>query len=252
MSNFVITFSPTGGTKRVAKILADSLGCDSFIDLTKRNGDFASYSFTADDFCIVAVPSYGGRVPQIAAERLRCMKGNGAKAVVVAVFGNRAIEDTLVELLDVLSEASFTCIAAMEAVAEHSIVREVAAGRPDADDVVDLQNAAKQIAAVLAEGKSTAPEVPGNRPYKDLGVIPLKPIAGAGCVACGICAMACPVGAIDIIDASKTDADACINCMSCVSACSYSARVVNEDTYNMLAAKLKSLCADRKPVKLYL
>lgn len=37
-------------------------------------------------------------VPVPAAERISRIRGNGAKAVIVCVYGNRAYEDTLVEL----------------------------------------------------------------------------------------------------------------------------------------------------------
>ena len=51
-------------------------------------------------FAVIAVPSYGGRVPQVAVDRISEIKGNGAKAVLLCVYGNRAYEDTLTELED--------------------------------------------------------------------------------------------------------------------------------------------------------
>ena len=50
-----------------------------------------------EDICIVAVPSYGGRVPDAAVSRLRQMKGNGAGAILMVVYGNRDYDDTLAE-----------------------------------------------------------------------------------------------------------------------------------------------------------
>ena len=52
----------------------------------------------------------------------------------VAVFGNRAYDDALLEMQDVASEIGFRVIAAVAAVAEHSIIRKYGKGRPDADD----------------------------------------------------------------------------------------------------------------------
>lgn len=37
-------------------------------------------SFTENDICVIGVPSYGGRVPSIALERMKAYKGNNTKA----------------------------------------------------------------------------------------------------------------------------------------------------------------------------
>ena len=44
--------------------------------------------FDADDVCVIGVPSYGGRVPGIALERMNKFKGNHAKAILVVSYGN--------------------------------------------------------------------------------------------------------------------------------------------------------------------
>ena len=59
------------------------------------------------------------------------MKGNQARAVLVCVYGNRAYEDTLIELKDVADKAGFVPAAAVATIAEHSIMHKFAAGRPD-------------------------------------------------------------------------------------------------------------------------
>lgn len=43
-------------------------------------------SFSKEDVCFVGVPSYGGRVPEIAVERMVNFEGNGAKAIPVIVY----------------------------------------------------------------------------------------------------------------------------------------------------------------------
>lgn len=123
MKYYEILFSPTGGTKKVADILMNTL-CDESIqvDLMDREADFAAQTFQPQDVCLAAVPSFGGRVPAVAMERLGNMKGNGARVILVAVYGNRAYEDTLLELEDGLKSAGFRPIAAVAAVAEHSII----------------------------------------------------------------------------------------------------------------------------------
>ncbi len=95
MNIYEIIFSPTGGTKQVSGIVTGELGQPAEqIDLTDRTADFGSLHFGPEDLCVVSVPSYGGRVPEVAVKRLKEMSGGGARAVLIAVYGNRAYEES--------------------------------------------------------------------------------------------------------------------------------------------------------------
>lgn len=135
MKLYEICFSPTGGTQKAADILSKGIADEIHtVDLTDHSTDFSAISLAGEDMAVIAVPSYGGRVPAPAIDRLKSIKGNGALAVLVCVYGNRAYEDTLIELLDAANDAGFTVISAVAAIAEHSIARQFAAGRPDEAD----------------------------------------------------------------------------------------------------------------------
>ena len=113
--NYNIYFSPTGGTKKVADILVSNLGgefCD--VDICR---DIESMTLQADDVCLVSVPSFAGRVPQIAIKRIKKITANGAKAILNCVYGNREWDDTLTELQDTIEACGFVCVAAIAAVA---------------------------------------------------------------------------------------------------------------------------------------
>ena len=247
-----ILFSPTGGTKAVADTLTRKLAAEyTTIDLCNRNTDFGSIVFDKEDICVVAVPSYGGRVPAVAIERIRQLHGNGAKAVLTVVYGNREYEDTLVELKDALDAAGFVGVAAVTAIAEHSIVRSIAPGRPDPADRKELERFAETIRARLQTGEVPALSVPGNRPYKGFKGLPMHPSADKRCVKCGICAESCPVGAIPMDDPSKTDKEACIACMRCIAVCPKQARSVNSLVLAGAAQMLKKACSGHKENKLF-
>lgn len=248
-----ISFSPTGGTKKVADYLAVALSQDIHpIDLTESRTDFGSLSLNETDTAVIAVPSYGGRVPAPAVERLSQIKANGAKAILVCVYGNRAYEDTLVELEDTAKQAGFRVIAGVAAVAEHSIARQFAAGRPDEEDQAQLRQFALEIQKKLEENDCSEPQIPGNRPYKKSGSTGMVPKATRGCVRCGLCAEKCPVQAIDRSDPHKVNKTACISCMRCVSICPHDARNVSGIMLAAVNAMLKKVCSQRKDCELYL
>ena len=154
MSVYKITFSPTGGTEKIASRLASVFGDVHNIDLTDPAADYSRMILNPDDICITAVPSFGGRVPAAAASRLAQIQARGAKAIATVVYGNRDYDDTLLELQSILTAAGFRCAAAVAAIAEHSILRQFAQGRPDTEDEAQLNQFAGQIRDVIEIGRA--------------------------------------------------------------------------------------------------
>ena len=71
MKIYEFHFSPTGGTKKTADILTEKLASEiKSFDLTDNCFDFSEVSLKEDDIAVIAVPSYGGRVPEPAARRI--------------------------------------------------------------------------------------------------------------------------------------------------------------------------------------
>ena len=80
MKCYEITFSPTGGTQKATDLLTKELSGEcTAVDLTKQDADFSAAAFTAEDLAVIAVPSYGGRVPAVAVERLGTAEGKAAR-----------------------------------------------------------------------------------------------------------------------------------------------------------------------------
>lgn len=251
MSVYNIYFSPTGGTKKVSDIISGAIS-DGFcnIDLIKK-GTFKN-AFEKDDICIVSVPAFGGRIPQNACDKIKSFKGNGVKAVLVAVFGNRAIDDTLIELYDLTVSAGFNIVAGIEAVAEHSLVRMYGNGRPNDNDKYELEEFAKKICEKLEKGDFTAPELPGNRPYKEFKPSAMSLVVDDTCINCKKCARECPVDAIPQDNVRTIEGDKCFSCMHCVSICPVKARHNSIEATKALEERLRERCAEAKSNKLYI
>ena len=258
---YEIYFSPTGGTCRVSKILAAELsGCfgadDSpvsldLIEIIRDGGQMPV--FESDDVCLISVPSFAGRVPLPAAEYLKNLKGNGAKSVLNVVYGNRAIDDTLLELRDVLEEAGFICAAAMETVAEHSMFRQFGAGRPDEADAKELKEFAVKTAEILQKSELTGRlQVPGAYPHRERKPAGMIPVGGEGCTSCGVCVKECPVHAIPADAPKDVDRSVCFGCMRCAFLCPGGHRDVPAELREKMLPHMSQVCSGRKENRLYL
>ncbi|MDE5679578.1 MAG: 4Fe-4S ferredoxin, partial [Lachnospiraceae bacterium] len=83
-----ITFSPTGGTDKVAETITKAWGIPvKKIDLANAETNYSSLSLEKDDIAMIAVPSYGGRVPSLAIQRISNIHGKQTPCVIVCVYG---------------------------------------------------------------------------------------------------------------------------------------------------------------------
>jgi len=245
---YVLYFSPTGGTKRVAERLAEAFCGAELVDMTVC---LPPLNLQEDDLCLAAVPSFGGRVPNAALQHLHALHGNGAKAVAVAVYGNRHYDDTLLELQRALEERDCVIIAGIAAIAEHSVVRQFAAGRPDEADAAQLREFAAAIQDKLQQGGG-AVTLPGNVPYKEFGGAPFRPVVTEDCAGCGLCARECPVGATPLDAPNTTDNERCFACLRCISVCPSKARVLPKAVVETMTEKLRPACEIPKENQLFL
>ncbi len=253
MKVYTMYFSPTGGTKKLLGILAGELGTPMEMDFSLPGEDYGMYRFEPGDVCFVGVPSFGGRVPRIALENLTRVRANRAAAVAVVSYGNRAYEDTLLELRKALEGCGFRVVAGVAAVAEHSIMPQYGAGRPDERDCRELKAMAGKIGEKLLKPASWKDFfVPGRVPYKEYHTIPMTPEADRSCKRCGLCAAGCPARAIPREHPDQTDSTRCISCMRCVRICPEHGRKVNKMMVLAASMKLRRACAGRKDNELFL
>lgn len=268
---WAVYFSGTGTTEKtvahIAEGIAEKLGAayDTFSYTLPQNRQ-EELTFSADDLVVFGSPVYAGRVPNVLLPYLTGkVKGNGALAVPVVLFGNRNFDDGLIELRNVLEADGFHTVAAAGFVGEHSFSRTLGAGRPDARDMALMD----QFAAHVAEKVAAMTELPQQpvtvrgedptRPYytprdrqgTPINILKVKPKTDpAKCDNCGWCAAHCPMGSISAEDFSQVTG-ICIKCCACVKGCHTGAKYYDDAGYLYHQHELEEGYARRADVELF-
>ena len=236
-----VVFSATGNTASVVRVICEAWGSqEAFFDLSSPQ--LKPKTFSPDDCVLIACPVYGGRIPTIVQKRLNLLQFNGARVMTVVTYGNRAYEDALLELSDLLTKAGAVVAAGAALIARHVFVPAVAKGRPDMNDFALMKSFGESAARKIASGSFAPVQVPGNRPYRDKAPTAFTPVVDAElCQQCGLCARSCPTGAINPKNPQETNISLCIDCMRCVQGCPEEARSLPVKAQEFLTAKLSAL-----------
>lgn len=248
----LVHFSPTHTTARVLQAIASGMAQPA-TELDIAHQIDATKEFAQHEVVVVGVPVYGGRVPALAAQRLAHLTGNGTAAVAVVVYGNRAYEDALLELQQLLAAQGFAVVAAAAFIGEHSFSTPelpIAEHRPDAADLAKATAFGQAIAQQLAAGIDINHPLalPGNSPYKERSpssrIVPqTDPALCGGCMSC---VDNCPTGAISPTDPCATDADLCIRCAACIKGCPSGARAITHAGMLDFIRTLQQNCQTRR------
>jgi ferredoxin len=253
----LIYYSPTGTTQKIVKEISIGLNIPQIKEhnLTTGPCDLPS-SFYEGSLTIFGLPTYSGRLPANAVNRLQKLQGNHTPAVIVVVYGNRDFDDALLELKDLVERAGFIVIAAAVFVGEHSYStpeKPIAQSRPDESDINKCHEFSQRITARITGVKKMEElitlAVPGHFPYKAPSKPPLLLSPDTDmevCDMCGICADVCPTRAISLKDKPITDKALCTWCCACVKYCPHGARIFNNPTIDGIQKRLFANCSERK------
>ncbi|MCR5481746.1 MAG: ferredoxin [Clostridia bacterium] len=241
--------SPTGNTKKAVNAFCKSLaeemteGDYKEDDITAKKAREEGREFSKDDVVVVGCPTYAGRLPNKLMPYLRDrLEGNGAKAIALVTYGNRAYDDALRELAEVLEKAGFDVAGALAVPAEHAFAKKLATGRPDMADIRILGHIAADFAEKLGSAnyrKLKVNELPGRAPEEmryyepkredgeAASFLKVKPVTDESlCDDCGRCRQICPMGCYD--NGTKVAEGICIKCHGCISVCPNNAKAFTD------------------------
>ena len=256
-------FSPTGTTRAVVLGIARGFAPQvaEIVDITNPSARLAQLRTSNDELLIVGVPVYMGRVPALLREWMQAIEAHQTPTVCVVVYGNRAYENALLELQDILTSRGCVPVAGAAYIGEHSFSVHgipVALGRPDENDLeharvfgMKIGEKLRSISTVLQLPKL---KVPGSLPYG--GITELWNVdfitVDDRCSHCGSCAEVCPVGAIDPQDSTLIDTQRCVTCCACIKSCARGARSIKPGPVREAQKRLATLYTEPKRPECFL
>lgn len=239
----VLYFSPCGSVEKVAKLVGERIANRfnverEFISYTLACEREVYHNFEQDDLLIWATPVYAGKVPNKTLDFINeKISSKGCLSVGIVLYGNRNYDNALSELSAIMKDKSMKLIGAACVVARHSFSNTLAKGRPNKEDISQIEDFADKITEKIensskeniieisvpgeAEAPYYTPKKEDSQPAKFLKAKPK--CKNELCKSCGLCEERCTMNSIHLENGKPMFEGICIKCQACVRLCPESA-----------------------------
>lgn len=266
-------FSPTKTTYRlgteICQEIIDQEGLKNYktYDVSLPEKRLENLNFSSEDLLIIGLPVYAGRLPNVLLPYLKTIRAEGAKVIAFVNYGNRNYDNALLELRDLMREAGGRVFAAGAFIGEHAFSYELAAGRPDDEDLSKARDFASLALKKLKSLEASGPHFedfhikgdsnnrgyyqPLNEKGQTFDMRKVQPKTMPNCIDCKKCALVCPMGSIDYDDVSQIKG-ICIKCGACVKICPVGAKYFDHPDYLFHKRDLEEKYQARKEAEFFL
>jgi ferredoxin len=250
----LVYFSPTGTGKANLEFAANNFNIETIKhDITCKS---ETLNFEDNDLVFFITPVYSGRIPNLAKKRLEKIRGNNTLCVLFSVYGNRAFDDSLIELQQIVEKNDFITVAGLGVIGQHTFSKNVATNRPTEEDskiITENMEIIKQKLKKIDNINDIKKLIlPGTIPTNQAKRLSLTPKINNNCINCNICIDVCPTHAITLEHFSSPDPNLCIGCLACVKHCPNHARHVNPVKIGALAKAMELACKKHQEISLYI
>lgn len=214
-------------------------------------------NYDSEDIVIIGLPTIAGRVPNLILPYLKKVEFNNALCVPIVLFGNRNYDDSLMEISKLIENNGGRLIAGAAVVGEHSFSEILAKGRPNTDDLNEIEEFARVVSEKIISENYDVPEIKGCYPLRDyfkpqdrygnlINFISIKPKTDIKlCDDCKLCVKLCPLGSINYEDVSFIEGK-CMKCCACIKKCHKNAKYFDDEGYIFHMRELEEVYFEHK------
>lgn len=260
--------SGTGTTEKVVRSFSKALGIQlsvpvKFISVNNPELRKEQILCKPTELLVLGCPTYAGRVPNLILPYFQQnIKGQGGPAVPICLYGNRNVDDALMELSLTLEKNDFIPIGGAAVVGQHVFAPALGTGRPDNNDLRMMDTLAVELAKKLKEQDKLSPVVvegqnpprphysPRDRHGYPINILKVRPKTHKSkCKKCGICITGCPTGAI-APDPSMVPGP-CMKCGACLKNCPNEAKYYDDPGFLFHKDELEAKYTEPQKTKIF-
>ncbi len=263
-----IYFSGTGTTEqavsRVSKTLGEALEVPvKSICINKPSVREEPQVLSSTELLVIGCPTYAGRLPNLLLPYFqKQIKGENTLAVAICLYGNRNVDDALMELCLTIEENGCKPIGAAAVIGQHVFAPALGTNRPDKKDFRALDNLSKAVIGKLQQEEAPpSVTVVGNNPVQPyysprdrygypINILKVRPKTyKKKCNKCGICIKACPVSAIS--PDPTVVVGPCMKCGACLKRCPQQAKYYDDSGFLFHKEELEATYQEAKKTQIF-